>query len=70
MFLNSHIRVQSDLRAFREALGLSLEDLAARTSFSVAYLSRLERGERRLTLSVAARILAAMRQDRSESPTP
>jgi transcriptional regulator with XRE-family HTH domain len=40
-------------------LGLRLEDLARKTGYDISYLSRLEKGERRLTLSVAARLLEA-----------
>ena len=52
----------SDLQSMREALGLRLEDLAERTGFSISYLSRIETGQRRLTLPVAAKLLEALRQ--------
>lgn len=55
-------RPTTDLRAWREVLGLRLEDLAERTGFAISYLSRIETGERRLTLPIAAKLLDALRQ--------
>jgi DNA-binding XRE family transcriptional regulator len=44
------------LRALRDALGLSLRDLADRSGVSAPMLSQVERGETSPTLAVAARI--------------
>jgi transcriptional regulator with XRE-family HTH domain len=44
------------VRALREAMGLSLRDLAERSSVGAATLSQVERGESSPTLAVAARI--------------
>ncbi len=48
------------LRALREAEGLSLRDLAARSGVSAPMLSQVERGETSPTLAVAARIAAGL----------
>lgn len=48
------------LRAERLAKGLSLRDLAARTSVSNAYLSELERGRHEPSLSVLRAIASAL----------
>lgn len=44
------------VKALREAMGLSLRDLAERSGVSAPMLSQVERGETSPTLSVAARI--------------
>ena len=44
------------VKALREAMGLSLRDLAERSSVSAPMLSQVERGETSPTLSVAAKI--------------
>jgi transcriptional regulator with XRE-family HTH domain len=44
------------VRALREAMGLSLRDLAERSGVSAPMLSQVERGETSPTLSVAAKI--------------
>ena len=44
------------VKALREAMGLSLRDLAERSGASAATLSQVERGESSPTLTVAARI--------------
>jgi transcriptional regulator with XRE-family HTH domain len=44
------------LRALREAMGLSLRDLAERTGVSAPMLSQVERGETSPTLAIAGRI--------------
>ena len=44
------------VRALREAMGLSLRDLAKRSGVSAPMLSQVERGETSPTLSVAAKI--------------
>src|ERR1700704_4157846 len=50
--------IGSRVKALREASGLSLRDLAARTGVSAPMLSQVERGETSPTLTVAARIAA------------
>jgi len=52
--------VGSRVRALREAAGLSLRDLAARSGVSAPMLSQVERGETSPTLSVAARIAGGL----------
>lgn len=48
------------VRALREAMGLSLRDLAARSGVSAPMLSQVERGETSPTLAVAARIASGL----------
>src|SRR5262245_41168281 len=48
------------VRALREAMGLSLRDLAERTGVSAPMLSQVERGETSPTLAVAARIAGGL----------
>lgn len=48
------------VRALREAMNLSLRDLAERTGVSAPMLSQVERGETSPTLNVAARIAAGL----------
>src|SRR5215218_6919414 len=48
------------IRALREAMGLSLRDLADRSGVSAPMLSQVERGETSPTLAVAARIAAGL----------
>ncbi len=48
------------IRALREAMDLSLRDLAARSEVSAPMLSQVERGETSPTLSVAAKIAAGL----------
>jgi XRE family transcriptional regulator, regulator of sulfur utilization len=48
------------VRALREAMGLSLRDLATRTTVSAPMLSQVERGETSPTLQTAARIAAGL----------
>ncbi len=48
------------VKALREAAGLSLRDLAARSGVSAPMLSQVERGETSPTLTVAARIAAGL----------
>ena len=48
------------VRALREAMDLSLRDLADRCGVSAPMLSQVERGETRPTLSVAAKIAAGL----------
>jgi len=48
------------VKALREAMGLSLRDLAERTTVSAPMLSQVERGETSPTLSVAGRIAGGL----------
>ena len=48
------------IRSLREAMGLSLRELAERTGVSAPMLSQVERGETSPTLAVAARIAAGL----------
>jgi len=48
------------VRVLREAMGLSLRELALRCGVSAAMLSQVERGETSPTLQVAARIAAGL----------
>ena len=48
------------IRALREAMGLSLRDLAERSGVSAPMLSQVERGETSPTLQVAARIASGL----------
>jgi XRE family transcriptional regulator, regulator of sulfur utilization len=52
--------VGARVRALREAMGLSLRDLAQRSGVSAPMLSQVERGETSPTLAVAARIAAGL----------
>lgn len=52
--------VGARVRALREALGLSLRDLAERSGVSAPMLSQVERGETSPTLAVAGRIAAGL----------
>jgi transcriptional regulator with XRE-family HTH domain len=52
--------VGARIRALREAMDLSLRDLAERSGVSAPMLSQVERGETSPTLSVAARIAAGL----------
>jgi XRE family transcriptional regulator, regulator of sulfur utilization len=54
------ISVGPRVRALREAMGLSLRDLAQRTGVSAPMLSQVERGETSPTLAVATRIAAGL----------
>ena len=55
-----HVHVGPRVRALREAMGLSLRDLADRSGVSAPMLSQVERGETSPTLAVAARIAAGL----------
>jgi transcriptional regulator with XRE-family HTH domain len=54
------VEIGPRVRALREAMGLSLRDLSARTKVSPPMLSQVERGETSPTLAVAARIAAGL----------
>ena len=55
-----HNGVGSRVRALREAMDLSLRDLAERSGVSAPMLSQVERGETSPTLQVATRIAAGL----------
>ena len=75
-------RTRLSLARARQATGLSLAELAARTEISASTLSRLEGGERRVTIEALERIAEALgttaasvlaeaaREDRLLVPTP
>jgi transcriptional regulator with XRE-family HTH domain len=52
--------VGTRVRALREAMGLSLRDLAERSGVSAPMLSQVERGETSPTLAVASKIAAGL----------
>src|SRR5687767_8421801 len=52
--------VGNRVRALREAMSLSLRDLAARAGVSAPMLSQVERGETSPTLAVAAKIASGL----------
>jgi transcriptional regulator with XRE-family HTH domain len=54
------IAIGPRVRALRDAMGLSLRDLAQRTGVSAPMLSQVERGETSPTLAVAQRIAAGL----------
>jgi transcriptional regulator with XRE-family HTH domain len=54
------VTVGARIRALREAMDLSLRDLADRTGVSAPMLSQVERGETSPTLAVATRIAAGL----------
>src|SRR3954471_5470228 len=54
------------VKALREAMGLSLRDLAERSGVSAPMLSQVERGETSPTLSVAGRIAAGLQLSLSQ----
>src|SRR3954452_19134199 len=54
------IPVGPRVRALREAMGLSLRDLAHRTGVSAPMLSQVERGETSPTLAVASKIATGL----------
>src|SRR3954453_19132942 len=58
--LEPAIHVGPRVRALRDAMDLSLRDLAERSGVSAPMLSQVERGETSPTLSVAGRIAAGL----------
>jgi len=54
------LRIGPRVRALRDAMDLSLRDLAERSGVSAPMLSQVERGETSPTLSVAGRIAAGL----------
>ncbi|HSD80548.1 MAG TPA: XRE family transcriptional regulator [Solirubrobacteraceae bacterium] len=57
---DTHLRIGPRVRALREAMDLSLRDLAERSGVSAPMLSQVERGETSPTLAIAARIAAGL----------
>lgn len=55
--------VRTRLRSLRTTLGLSLDDLAARTRLSPSTISRLETGKRTISLDVLVPIARALQVD-------
>jgi transcriptional regulator with XRE-family HTH domain len=56
----THIHIGPRVRALREAMDLSLRDLAERSGVSAPMLSQVERGETSPTLQIASRIAAGL----------
>src|SRR3954451_7249905 len=54
------------VKALREAMDLSLRELAERSGVSAPMLSQVERGETRPTLTIAGRIAAGLDRRRSQ----
>lgn len=55
--------VRTRLRALRTTLGLSLDDLAARTALSPSTISRIETGKRTISLDVLLPLATALQVD-------
>jgi quercetin dioxygenase-like cupin family protein/DNA-binding XRE family transcriptional regulator len=55
--------VRSRLRALRGTLGLSLEELAARTNLSASTISRVETGKRTISLDILLPLAGALQID-------
>ena len=64
------VSVGPRVRVLREAMDLSLRDLAARSGVSAQMLSQVERGETSPTLSVASRCPDSSRTAAATSSTP
>jgi transcriptional regulator with XRE-family HTH domain len=58
--MEAQIHIGPRVRALREAMDLSLRDLAERSGVSAPMLSQVERGETSPTLAVATRIAAGL----------
>src|SRR5213592_3670283 len=58
--LEAQIHIGPRIRALREAMDLSLRDLAERSGVSAPMLSQVERGETSPTLAVAGKIAAGL----------
>src|SRR5689334_2093483 len=59
-------RVGARVHALRDAMGLSLRELAERSGVSAPMLSQVERGETSPTIAVAAKIAAGLDLTRSQ----
>ena len=55
--------VRTRLRSLRHTLGLSLDELAARTSLSPSTISRVETGKRTISLDILLPLAAALQVD-------
>lgn len=55
--------VRSRLRSLRNTLGLSLDELAARTNLSPSTISRVETGKRTISLDILLPLAAALQVD-------
>jgi DNA-binding XRE family transcriptional regulator/quercetin dioxygenase-like cupin family protein len=55
--------VRTRLRSLRRSLGLSLDDLAARTNLSASTISRVETGKRTISLDVLVPLVTALQVD-------
>ncbi len=55
--------VRTRLRALRTTLGLSLDELAARTNLSASTISRIETGKRTISLDVLVPLATALQVD-------
>lgn len=55
--------VQTRLRSLRNTMGLSLDELAARTNLSPSTISRVETGKRAISLDVLLPLAAALQVD-------
>jgi transcriptional regulator with XRE-family HTH domain len=55
--------VRTRLRSLRHTLGLSLDDLAARTNLSPSVISRVETGKRAISLDILLPLAAALQVD-------
>lgn len=55
--------VRTRLRSLRQTLGLSLDQLAARTNLSASTISRVETGKRTISLDVLLPLAAALQVD-------
>src|SRR4051812_7304038 len=60
MAVTEHASVGPRVKALREAMGLSLRELAERTGVSAPMLSQVERGDTSPTLTVAGRIAGGL----------
>ncbi|MHB1433675.1 MAG: helix-turn-helix domain-containing protein [Streptosporangiaceae bacterium] len=58
--------VRTRLRSLRNALGLSLDELAARTNLSPSTISRVETGKRTISLDILLPLVAALQVDLDE----
>jgi len=58
--VEQHVPIGPRIRALRDAMALSLRNLAERSGVSAPMLSQVERGETSPTLAVAARIAAGL----------
>ncbi len=55
--------MRTRLRSLRQALGLSLDELAVRTNLSASTISRVETGKRTISLDVLLPLAAALQVD-------